>query len=89
MMPPEQLGPFLNGQQDFLQNDLTKMDKRFLAGVQTMLSSWQQVITQLSLLIGGPSSSDALPVHAELPSCGGGKADRHHAGAACLAFPGF
>ena len=43
MMPPEQLGPFLHGQQDFLQTDLTKMDKCFLAGVQAMLSSWQQV----------------------------------------------
>ena len=71
MLLPGQLGPYLSGQQDFLQTDLTKNDKRFLAGVQTMLSSWQQVCccraffcslwaVQLSLLAAYTNSTGCL-----------------------------
>ena len=70
MLLPGQLGPYLSGQQDFLQTDLTKNDKRFLAGVQTMLSSWQQVCCCPAYFCSNPCcmhrqhSSSSQPAHA-------------------------
>ena len=57
MVPPDQLGPYLNGEQEFLQLDSTKNDKRFLLGVQDMLSSWQQVASPSCLLMCADADS--------------------------------